>query len=127
MARHSTASTCILNSAAWSILGKIPSGLADAIEVQVDRGDVAVRIQVAPSNDGEGGDGVLRYPGTWLSSTEQLIWNALAERALLGKQIAAKLGWEYSTKLKFLLSNLEDRGVLLHDETSGYSRAELPG
>jgi len=68
-----------------------------------------------------------RLPGRWLSDAEQLVWKCLGpDEWLVGKEIAARCGREHDTKLRYLLMNLEDRGVLLHEDGRGYARAGMP-
>lgn len=65
-------------------------------------------------------------PGRWLSELEANIWRAIKPGEwLTGKQVAVRLGRDYDRdpKLKHLLANLEDRGVLLHEDGQGYARA----
>lgn len=112
---------CLLYKHAYSIAAVVKTTPPENTAARVVEGDLVVSIQVVPVNLEPAASA--RLPGSWLSSQEQLIWNALNGEPLLGKQIAAKLGWDYSTKLRYLLSNLEDRGVLHHDEVAGYSRA----
>lgn len=96
----------------------------EPLVVQVSESDLTVSIKVAPSDSVEGRSAV-QFPGMWLSASEQLIWGALGDGPLIGKKIAGRLNWEYTTRLRYLLSNLEERGVLVHDETTGYARATL--
>lgn len=117
---------CVVNAHAWQILREIQRPVDETIAAQVALVDLLVRIEVA-TNDVESIPPPAKYPGTWLSATEQLIWRALERKPMLGKQIAAATGIDYGTRLKVILSNLEERGVLIHDETTGYARAPLPG
>lgn len=66
-----------------------------------------------------------KMPGKYLSPTEQLIWNALEEKALVGKVIAARIKDQYDSTFKTLLSNLVQRGVITPDENGGYRRGEV--
>ena len=116
---------CVVNAHAWQILRELQKPIEERIVTQVALARLSVRVEVA-LHDLDDIAPPPQYPGAWLSSTEQLIWRALDRRPLLGKQIAAAMGMEYGTRLKVLLSNLEERGVLTHDEATGYARAPLP-
>jgi hypothetical protein len=82
---------------------------------------VTVRVEAAPADAGA----AVCYPGRHLSSVELLVWNALADGAKYSKEIAHAIGWSQDqSKLRILLANLEDRGVIVHEERQGYSRAD---
>ena len=63
--------------------------------------------------------------GQWFSPLESAILLAIGSDALGGKEVAAKTGQPYDPRLKTLLRNLVDRGVLLHT-SEGYRRAGIP-
>lgn len=107
---------------AHQLLASLRGPVVEDVSVRVVEGDVVVTVEVAPA-DPAATLYPTRYPGHWLSATEQLIWRVLEAGPLLGKQIASAMGWDYSTRLKVLLANLEERGVLTHDEVEGYARA----
>lgn len=114
---------CFLHSHAYQILGEAAQAPPEVpLTVRAARGDLAVRIEVAPSHPpGKQADG--KVPGRHLSDVEQLIWDALAERPLIGKQIASKIAHEYDSSLKVLLRNLVNRRVIVPDQSGGYARA----
>lgn len=127
MARSLSALRSILHVYAWQIVTRVQSPPDEAITVEVDQDNLAVRVEVAPVNPAEKSNPAMRYPGAWLSPVERLVWNALADKPLIGKQIAAKIGEEYDSTLKVLLRNLVNRGVITHDETGGYARGVCVG
>lgn len=115
---------CLLNSIAWKLLHQIRTPITADITGSADRADGGVIVRVYPVN--QPGLPPLNTPGTWLSPIEQLIWNALAgPEPLVGKEIAAKIGLPHDPRIKYLLKNLEDRGVLTHEDGQGYSRGGL--
>jgi len=107
---------------ARQILVRLARRATEPITVHVRNRSHEVRIQVNPVNLTEPPP-IERYPGAWLSPLELLVWRAFEEnQALSGKQIAARTGQEYGPKLKYLLLNMEDRGLLTHDTGVGYTR-----
>lgn len=64
--------------------------------------------------------------GHFFSPLESAVWVALKDSPLLGKQIAAALGRKYDPELKYLLSNLEERGVITRVAGRGYFRSNSP-
>jgi len=112
---------CLITSVAWGLLAKLKAPVPGEVGVRVDRGDLAVTITVHPPGAPEAAD---RVPGRMLSSTEQLVWQAIQPGEwLVGKEIAGRIGRDYDVRLRYLLLNLEDRGVLAHEDGKGYARA----
>jgi hypothetical protein len=111
-----------LLSVAHTILGTVQRPPDEPVSVEVAEEGVRVSIRLHRCQD-EATPDRARMPGRHLSSAEALIWEALGGDTLQGKQIAAKIGWEYGPKLKILLANLYDRGVIGHEDGEGYSRA----
>lgn len=110
----------VLRLRAHEICNYIDDAPAEPVKAEYVETDLIVRIEVVPAS--VGGE-VTATPGKWLSTPEQSIWAVLENGPLLGKQIASKLGWAYDQRIKQFLSNLEDRGVLTHDDGIGYARA----
>ena len=85
--------------------------------VKVEDGFLQVKIRIAPvsapsrthtETDDSG--------GSFFSLPESALVNAIGPTAcLVGKKIAAICGQVYDTRVKILLANLIDRGVLEHD------------
>jgi hypothetical protein len=111
-----------LLSLAHNVLGMVRVPPDEPIAVEVAEEGVAVVVRVCRCRE-EATPGRARVPGRHLSTAEALIWECLAAEALQGKQIAARMNWEYGPKLKTLLANLVDREVLEHDDGVGYFRA----
>ena len=113
----------LLNATAWRILHALRAPVREAIEVRAGDDGGVVRVVLSPP----GLDGAPEErPGKWLSALELIVWRALDGKVLSGKALAAQCGEEYGPKIKYLLLNLEERGVITHDPGQGYSRAGLP-
>jgi hypothetical protein len=110
-----------LLSLAHTAIGLVQKPPDEPVAVEVADDGVRVSIRLHRCQD-EAAPGRARIPGRHLSTAEALIWECLAVDALQGKQIAARLGWDYGPKIKTLLANLVDREVLEHDDGVGYSR-----
>lgn len=107
---------------ARQILLQIAVPLEGPLAVKAGDDEHRVVIAVSPANlEAEPAE---QRPGEWLSPLGRLLWNALPPGEwLVGKQIASRAGLPYEAKLKHILQDLEDRGVLLHEDGRGYARA----
>lgn len=118
---------CVLNSVAWRVLAGMlkverRTRQVERVTAHVVQDGLAVTITVCTAGQQESEP----IPGRWLSDAEQLVWRAIqVGQWLNGKEIAARCGREHDTKLKYLLLNLEDRGVLVHEDGKGYARAVI--
>jgi hypothetical protein len=106
------------------VLADVEERPAEPIVLRVEDELAQARLVLGPAGEGVTDQG--KYPGSHFSPTERLIWNALADGPRLGKQIAAAIGQEYDARLKVILRNLVERGVI--DTTdAGYSRCDDGG
>lgn len=108
--------------------------LARPVTVTATDGEVRVQVTVGPA-DGPPGPATGRPPdvyGRFLSSAEAAVVQALIAAgalpadgapSLLGKQVAARLGRDYDSTFKNLLSNLDERQVINHTPNEGYRLA----
>lgn len=115
---------CSLNSTAWKILGtvlKVRRLIGKRHTMHVHEQGMGVTITVCPAGQQES----VPLPGKWLSPTGLLIWRAFSGPGewLVGKEIAARIDRDHDTKLRYLLLDMEERGVLLHEDGKGYARA----
>jgi hypothetical protein len=111
-----------LLSVAHTILGTVQRPPDEPVSVEVAEDGVRVSIRLHRCQD-DPAPGRARIPGRHLSSAEALIWECLGADSLQGKQVAVRIGMEYGPRVKVLLANLVDRGVLNHEDGDGYSRA----
>lgn len=112
----------ILTSIAWNILSRLRKPLQQAVSVEVNQDGVTVRVEINPTSLP-----VEKLPGRFFSDAEARVWACLRpDEVLMGKEIAARLGYKYEDpKFKYLLQTLEAREVLAHEDGKGYSRASL--
>lgn len=118
----------LLKGKAFTLLSLLKIPVTRPIAVRAANELTAVQISVRPVDDVTHAiDGL---PGMHFSPLERLIYDAvLAEktrqpdRPITGKVVASRLGHEYNAKLKIVLGNLVERGVLTHaaGEDDGYS------
>ncbi len=120
-----------LKGRAYDVLAGLPDEVA-AKPVTVTVTDKAWRVglTVGPAADGaDAAEGALPdVGGLMFSAVESLIVRVLLAdgcvegraKAMLGKQVAAKIGQPYEAKLKHCLQNLEDRLVVRHVHAEGY-------
>lgn len=107
----------------WQILSHLTGKRLPPLAVEVDDGVHRVTITV-DRVDSAGGQ-AQRFPGNFFSPRELLVWQALANGPLTGEGICAAIpGWRYDTPVKYLLSNLEERGVIRREDRRGYERAQ---
>jgi hypothetical protein len=108
---------------AHQIAGQIRGVPRKPVRACVRSRTMQVCVEVNPVNAAET-QAFVKYPGLFLSAFEQLVWGVVDEKTpLVAKEIAVKIGRAYDAKLKYLLLNLEDRGVLTHEDGRGYLRA----
>jgi hypothetical protein len=108
---------------AHSILAGISEPLRRAVQLTTRGRFAQVVVVVHPAHAHGTPAGDEPRVGLWLSPLGLLVWRALADGPLSGKEIAAAVGQKYENRMKYLLLDMEEREVIRHDRaTGGYRR-----
>jgi hypothetical protein len=127
-----------LKATAWAVLSETHDVPRRPIVVSASNNEVRVEVTLvsaldkAPAGGAAGSSPPPGVNGRFLSDLECAIVNVLLAGgclpsedgpALSGKQIAARLGREYNTQLKYVLTELNLRDVIDHTSNEGYRLA----
>ena len=110
-----------LRALLWQMMAAVVSR-PDPKPLTLSIQDRAVQITATIAPAGATATGGAAYPGKHLGTLETAIWLALV-KPMNAKRLARELNEPCSPKIRTILANLVERGVLTHSTEQGYSRA----